>query len=129
MDRASFEFHLTGSRFFGYEQPGSDWDYFVENQSGLEDWLTTSGFCKESESSYLSAEVYMIWKHESFPIHVQVVNDARLKSAVQEALRDSGCGHELHQTSRENRTALWNIAFAMFRAGTSSAWQPTPSLP
>jgi len=122
---SSFEFHLTGSRFFGYYNPESDWDFFVEAQalyggSGLLDFLQDAGFYLESSPvDYRGMTgITQIWKHGYAPVHIQVVEDAKAKVNVQCTLNsDSRLVTQMGKLSKEGRKALWNAALASFSAG------------
>jgi hypothetical protein len=120
MDWATFQFHLTGSRYFGRHSADSDWDFFVEDQPDLRDWLECHGFSKESNDTYAAADVSEVWKHGSFAIHVQITIDARLKSAVQEILFAKGLSYTLYNKPKNERGDIWNVAIALYRAGQSA---------
>lgn len=122
--QSPFEFYLTGSRYFGYDTPESDWDFFVDwaasdGASGLENWLKHAGFYKESNRDYSGATgITQIWKHGIAPVHIQIVEDARTKSDVQSVLNsDSRLVSQMGKLSKEGRKALWNAALAAFSAG------------
>ncbi len=119
MELAPYQFHLTGSRFFGRATPGSDWDFFVEFNPDLEGWLICNGFYQESSTDYASADISEVWKHVSFPIHVQVISDARLKADVQNHLQNYS--HTLYGVPKEYRKAIWNLAFDLFQTGQRQA--------
>ena len=130
---APFEFHLTGSRFFGYEKPESDWDFFVDSDalhgvSGLINWLEHNGFYKESNRDYSgeTTAITQIWKHRIASVHIQVVEDAELKASVQDTLNnDYKVRNQLRKLSKEGRKALWNAAYAGFIAGEEKAARST----
>ena len=122
--QAPFEFHLTGSRFFGYDTAESDWDFFVDSHalygaSGLVNWLHANGFYKESNRDYSGATgITEIWKHGYTPVHIQIVEDAQLKADVQSALiSDTQLVIQMGNLTKESRKALWNAALAAFSAG------------
>lgn len=123
MEQAWFEFYLTGSRFFGYDTPESDWDFFVDlaalgGASGLESWLRHNGFYKDSNRDYAVTGVTQVWKHGLAPIHIQVVEDARQKAAVQAALKGNAhLAFQMGQASKEGRKILWDVALALYSAG------------
>lgn len=117
MERAQFEFHLTGSRFFGRDTSSSDWDFFVEYYPDLADWLAANGFCKESKPDYGSEDIVDVWKNVLFGVHVQVIINVRLKAAVQTALRNLGFGYWMYSLSQEDRKLIWRLAFRLFEAG------------
>lgn len=115
MEHSQFEFHLTGSRYFGTQHADSDWDFFVESHADLYEWLEANGFQMESGSDYTCDDISEVWKHESEQIHVQVINDADRKVAVQSALR---CyGRALYRTPKADRKTIWNLAFRLFDTG------------
>lgn len=125
---APFEFHLTGSRYFGYDKPESDWDFFVDSNalygaSGLVNWLEHNGFYKESNRNYSGAtSITQIWKHGIAPVHIQIVEDAETKARVQDILTsDHEVMYELGKLSKEGRKALWNAVYAGFIAGEKKA--------
>jgi hypothetical protein len=127
--KAPFEFHLTGSRFFGYDKPESDWDFFVDSEalygaSGLINWLEHNGFYKESSRDYNgeTSGITQIWKHGIAPVHVQIVEDANLKASVQDILNSNyKVRSQLGRLSKEGRKALWNAVYAGFIAGEEKA--------
>lgn len=123
MECSKFEFHLTGSRYFGTERSDSDWDFFVESQPGLIDWLVTHGFCKDSVSYNLSASqnITEVWKHESEKVHIQICRDLWTRYSVQDALRDFGYGDLISRTTKDQRRLLWDLAFDLFEAGRQVA--------
>lgn len=117
MELAPFEFYLTGSRLFGQEHMGSDWDFFVEFHPRLEAWLRSWGFREESNPSYSFRGLAAIWKHECESVHVQVVDDARLKLAVQTALLSSGYVQWMYSISNEDRVRVWDLAIHLYQCG------------
>jgi len=134
MENSPFEFYLTGSRFFGSACSDSDWDFFTERKSDLldlENWLKSVGFICEAniDTDYNSTNILKIWKHGKGKekIHVQVVENALLKVAVQNALLISGCWQEICQLSKKHRRTVWNIAYALFQAGKNEGQKTATS--
>lgn len=81
-------FHLTGSRFFGNEVLGSDWDFFVDSGPGLKkllkgwNFLRQRGYYGEGMGHSKPEEFVMdpcmasaweYWKGDSERIHIQVI--------------------------------------------------------
>ncbi len=121
MELVPFQFYLTGSRFFGHDKPASDWDFFVESHPDLTAWLAAHEFRKEFRSDYTSDGALEVWKHAWQPIHVQIVEDARLKNDVQKTLDNSGYAVDLYRMSRGDQRVIWRVATALFRAGKEQA--------
>lgn len=123
MEQTRFKFHLTGSRFFGYDTPESDWDFFVDasvlgGASGLENWLRDNEFHKDSSRDYAVTNIIQVWKHGFAPIHIQIVEDARQKANVQAALEDNPrLALQMRQASKEARKVIWDVALALYSAG------------
>lgn len=45
-------FTLTGSQYFGYARPESDWDFIVEDSPDVRAWLKTIGFSQLLNNEY-----------------------------------------------------------------------------
>jgi len=90
-------FHLTGSRFFGNVTDNSDWDFFVEHQDGLRDWLEARGFEPQGADygegneprfslpteEKLDPTILEVWRYENptgegESIHIQVIKPERM---------------------------------------------------
>lgn len=124
LEQAPFEFHLTGSRFFGYDTPESDWDFFVDSAVlgglfGLENWLRHIGFYKDSDIiDYSKTSIVQVWKHTLAPIQIQIVEDAQLKADVQNVMNSiPRLTYQMGELSKECRKVLWDVALATFSAG------------
>jgi hypothetical protein len=130
LDRATYTFHLTGSRCFGYENKESDWDFFVgmptniADVSKLHEWLKENGFRKESNDSYIPRstdslnESLEVWIHGAADVHIQIVRDAASKLEIQETMkRVPRMTEMLKSLSKENRKAIWKMGRAIFEAG------------
>lgn len=100
MENSEFEFHLTGSRFFGNYTLHSDYDFFVQlpktklKDTSLANLLADCGFKVLMGADYtdkLTAVVYRKPATKDEPqIDVQLCLDAELKCQVQENLRQTG---------------------------------------
>lgn len=130
ISRSSFDFYLTGSRFFGTNTASSDIDLMVVNQDGLVKFLTDLGFITDDRRYDDSSvnEVYSlhegIFAEDKFrlesvkTIDVQVIcSDEWLdrKIRAQEALKYSGLGKRLNMFDEEDRRCIWEslLTFAM----------------
>ena len=89
-------FHLTGSRFFGNVTDDSDWDFFVESQDGLRNWLEGMGFEAQGADygegneprfsippeDKLDPTIQEVWMYENpvtkEKIHIQVIKPERI---------------------------------------------------
>lgn len=88
-----YEFHLTGSRYFGSATFSSDWDFFTSaSQKGIVEFLESLGFEKEygrDESgelptNYVDSSVIAVYKLGN--VHVQLVKSAIKKLVAQNAI-------------------------------------------
>lgn len=119
------EFHLTGSRFFGYQSDVSDWDFMVEHTNAVEDWLLEQGFAVDGDSSYtdpwitkvMRAEFFTIVKGLMVPVKVdvQLVTNVASKLHVQKVLQQ----HFLRRgypEDKEVRKQMWELAYSMMNS-------------
>jgi len=80
-------------------------------------WLRNNGFHKESDRDYSGTiGITQIWRHGVDPLHIQIVEDAKMKADVQNALAGS-FGRSLGAFSKTQRKLIWNAAFYIFSAG------------
>ena len=83
---SSFEFHPTGSRFFGGSRLDSDWDFMIANSSEVENFLIQNGFEDLSTEEYnddpLIDKVYRYGI-----VDVQLSSDVERKLHVQKVLK------------------------------------------
>lgn len=119
-----YEFHLTGSRFFGNVNEESDWDFFVQPSSllksdwGLESFLKSLGFeqisyaIESDTAGYGDASIYCIFHHQEANIHVQLLYPgyASLKVKIQEILKRDP--YYLHCDKVERRN-YWRFAWQL----------------
>lgn len=52
LEQSEFQFFLTGSRFFGTNNPNSDYDLFCEENPKIEQFLTDLGFVSLKDNFY-----------------------------------------------------------------------------
>lgn len=138
MQEAEFQFHLTGSRYWGNHTEKSDWDFFVQDCPSVREYLTTLGFTRYSKHSDYAADGQCVdvWVHgptllnegldrygrfgKPTPddlrnqVHVQCVLDFKAKQAVQEELfRMFPKGFRDKSEARR----IWMTAFELIKFG------------
>jgi len=126
MDASKVSFFITGSRFFGWERPDSDWDFFAENSVEARSTLQLLGFREDATEGYqdgLTRKVFV-----GYSVHVQLVNSLRRKLELNTffgnnkrllAIPKFGPHMELTWTPRpkaEQKTA-WQTAVTMCLSG------------
>jgi len=102
-------FHLTGSRYFGTSRSNSDYDFFVQYDKGIEQYLSGLGFEQEWANSYDDPIAHSCWSCGN--IHVQVVTDAKLKKRVQDWLKTRPA---LMVGTKEQLRGVWTTAICAF---------------
>lgn len=135
MNESQFEFHLTGSRFFGNYGLGSDYDFFVQfEQPFTADSLCDTTIVKElvklgfrtlMGSDYTDKLTVAVYRKpatkDECQIDVQLCLDAALKSQVQEVLRQTGAletakralaGHLSRTGTKKHLFQIWDTAIA-----------------
>lgn len=116
MGRCIFDFHLTGSQFFGGARSDSDWDFYVQDSDDVKRWLDKKGFFrvpamdKDIPGSYQDTNTVDVFRHEC-GIDIQVQEDVRIKMIAHEiidanALKDA----KLKRYDHLHIRALWDIA-------------------
>ena len=87
---SSFEFYLTGSRFFTTDHEQSDWDFFTSNNKEVIAYLSTLGFQKvNTKYSYFDKQTVGVMRFGSpylYHIDIQLVLDVEIKQIAQEIL-------------------------------------------
>lgn len=122
--QSTFQFYLTGSRYFGHETMESDWDFFVDASAlsyGLIEWFHQNGFCRDLPRDYGSVEIAQVWVSIGAAIHVQVVADAWLKDETQDILRNNPrIVARMQALKKEERTLFWDVALVAYTAGKNA---------
>jgi hypothetical protein len=122
MESSKIRFFLTGSRFFGWERPDSDWDFFTESTVGVATTLRLLGFREDLTEGYQDGLTRQIFVGHS--IHVQLVNSVVRKHELNLffgrnrrllAVPKYGPNMELIWTprSKEEQKAAWQTAVTM----------------
>ena len=110
LEEAPFEFHLTGSRFFGGARVDSDWDFFVQAGPEVVGWLDAHGF-RETDGSlagYNDPNISIVFERDD--THVQVVKDAKLKLWLQDLLNEVGVLNKNNSAKMRER-AVWTTLY------------------
>lgn len=109
MEKSIFAFHLTGSRFFGFSNEKSDYDFFVEKESGLTDFLQSFlGFKQHSCSSYKDSQTVEVYRSNTLPwVDVQIVKNAKVKVAAQNLIKEFDL---LRDCDKQKSTRTWDKA-------------------
>lgn len=84
---SQFSFYLTGSRYFNTNTPQSDWDFFVQKNKELEEFLIKQGFFVDSQASYSDPSVCKVYINPNDNVQVQVIFDAELKLLAQTVIK------------------------------------------
>lgn len=134
---APFTFHLTGSRFFGYETKESDYDFFIgvapwqngaPNKSKVTGYLEVYGFQLEAENKYAEYSednnIVEIWVYDGDPkVHVQLVTSEAVKHLTHEIItRHFPAWSTLFGTmNKRQRKAVWGLAQEFARSKITRA--------
>lgn len=111
LEKSTFEFHLTGSRYFGTTHSSSDWDFFVQDDPAVRDFLLQNGFLPESTGLYHAdlnnAEV---WYSLPGPgVHIQIVKRADVKILLQNLVRKHFPPTIWAKFSKVQQKAMWRL--------------------
>jgi len=113
LQSAPFDFHLTGSRFFGTNTEKSDYDFFCEDNVAVRAFLRKNGFICDNEGyPYFDSNTIMVYKHVKAQIDVAIVRNSKAKLAVQGALLRNNLGVLLR--NKPMATMLWNFSYEMY---------------
>jgi len=110
---SKFEFYLTGSRYFGTEKEGSDYDFFVLDSVELRDFLENNGFRKVKETGYKDTNTVNVYIHDEYRIHIQIVVDVKKKLEIQKILTTAYNNGILNQKDLKSKH-IWNLAYLLY---------------
>ena len=114
-------FAATGSRFFGGATENSDWDFFVENDECLYDFLISQGFVSISDkeidivqgntNQYSDASIVQVMEKvcTDGTVQIQLLQKGmfNLKLAAQKFLART---FVMQAITKDQRKAMWNVA-------------------
>ena len=114
MQDSFLDFRLTGSRYFGLNNP-NDHDYFVQIGSGVNEELTRLGFEQDhdeewSYADFNTAAVWLYWG--SIPIHIQITKDAQLKAKAQAIIKMFMLPIYM-KLEKHQRRSVWESAYML----------------
>jgi hypothetical protein len=115
LDDSHFDFHLTGSRYFGGFSQNSDYDFFVRNSEEIVAFLESIGFVKEECSNYqasigLLCDTVAIYAHPFCRIHIQLVTDTKLRSFIAHKLDSSMI---MVNADKKTKSKIWQLAYTL----------------
>lgn len=108
-----FEFHLTGSRFFGNSGTAADYDFFCQVSPEVEEFLATLGFKIQKGNCYngfvSDINTAVVYKTEG--IDVQLVKHVDLKIELQTALKFVG---KIPPRDKSLQRVFWDNEYSKF---------------
>ena len=112
-----FRFHLTGSRYFGYAKPDSDWDFFTQDKEGLTDYLKSKNFVRKSmKPEWMGSNTLSIWEHTKAEVEIEVERDWDLKQRAQEYIKANPAFLEsLKNLPKLERGEVWENVYAILK--------------
>ena len=121
LSSSGFNFYLTGSRSFGVEESNSDWDFYVEYSTEVENFLHENGF--ENLGNYegmapISREIQKIKnvvRHRNCAIDIQLTTDLLLKNTMQEIVRENFLFWSFN--NKEHANQIWSAVALGIKAG------------
>ena len=120
LEYSKFDFHLTGSRFFGTQTENSDFDFFVEYSTQVEEYLKENNFFGYN-SGYEDTETMMVYNYQvgDTRIDVQLVKNASTKAMIQEVLKSHPLVVQMMSRGmKDDRTAMWNLMYDLAKTTT-----------
>jgi len=100
---SQFSFYITGSRYFKTNTLQSDWDFFVEKNEEVEEFLIDQGFFLDSQASYSDPSIYKVYINPNDNVQVQVIFDVELKRLAQMVIKRKN----LITTDKEINRYIW----------------------
>jgi hypothetical protein len=111
---SSFEFQLTGSRFFGTSNSNSDFDFFTEDPAGaVADYLESEGFKLQKAPLPLYQDGFTSYVYRKGRVDVQIVNNAELKTFIQNEIINSQAVESLYHLPKLLRVDFWRLLYAV----------------
>ncbi len=118
MQQSEFEFHLTGSRFFGFAKSSSDHDFFVQESDEVKSFLRSLGFQLNLDAQYIGdptfVEVFELITEEGV-IQVQLIKQSEYsrKQLIQRLLKSQypkGIPGDKSQ-----KRELWHLTYGILK--------------
>jgi hypothetical protein len=111
LEAAPFDFFLTGSRFFGGAKEGSDWDFYTEASTSVEEFLINRGYTVSLTYEDLFTVRVVTRETPRVKIDIQLVQNADLKTRAQGMLAPY-----IKRVSKEYHRVLWDMAFEWLKS-------------
>ena len=105
---SQFSFYITGSRYFNTNTPQSDWDFFVEKNEDVEEFLIDQGFFVDNQASYSDSSIYKVYTNPNDRVQVQVIFDVELKVLAQTVIKRKN----LITTDKEINRHIWEATIS-----------------
>ena len=121
LDNSGFTFYPTGSRYFGGASETSDWDFLVEHDGEVCQFLLNNGFVHNDSGGYFGdATVSEVFTYNRVPlsgkplikIDIQVVHQEHLstKLLIQKILKEK-YGNNGLPGDKQVRKEIWHLMF------------------
>lgn len=111
LEAAPFDFFLTGSRFFGNAENGSDWDFYTKASTPVEDFLKSGGYAVSLMYEDSFTVKVLTRATPWFKIDIQLVENVDLKTRAQGMLAPY-----INHVSKEYHKVLWEMAFKWLKS-------------
>lgn len=117
MSSSTLEFHLVGSRRFGFYNGESDWDFFCPNTKEHIEFLHKNGFSpKQDDITYTDKQCVAVYEFGT-EIDVQVRLDVNLYETVCKWLELHPLyNYKLHMMPKDMQHTVWDIMLAMHQS-------------
>jgi hypothetical protein len=120
-ENEKFDFHLCGSRYLGTNDPDADWDFVVDHESGVCEFLMEIGFELHKETrKYGEDGTPTICVLQAFDggetLQVSVEQKSIYKMCIMQALEGSEALRNLDRGLRGNhsqRDELWRSLYLL----------------
>jgi len=109
-ETSEFTFYLTGSRFFGGFSSNSDYDFFVQSNPEVVDFLKQIGFIREKDNYKDDPNIDSVYVCSCSPIsiHIQLVKLAEIKQLAQEIIYNNFELRQVLQYNKATADLVWN---------------------
>lgn len=111
LETSGFDFHLSGSHFFGTNHRFSDWDFYAEYSEDVSLFLDRIGFAKldayyGNRGIGFDLNTEEIWRKDG--VDVQLVRSAKVKAISQLIIRDLGLSIDKKTQNPRDIKYIWD---------------------
>lgn len=108
---SKYTFHLAGSRYFGCEHAGSDWDVVVQDALGVRDFLEALGFvtmapARSEDGEYTNDAGHTVDVMALGKVQVQLARSVETRIKARDIISQHFAAWHL-SADKEQRCALW----------------------